>query len=131
MTIKVVTTVEELARLTADKMFEEMRERAHKLDDELSDAGMDDPTFVLMLLARLSTYMTEYAVYMAAGLYLTAEQNEELARGATKAILKDCKGAAQAGLAHARAQASAILGKEREITESVAELLKRAGGKCH
>lgn len=131
MTMKIVTSVEELSRLTADKMFEELREHAHHLDDQLSEAGVEDPAFILMLLARLSSYLTEYAVYMSAGLYLTAKNDEELARGATKAILKDCKAAAKAGLARAEMQAGTIRSMEDDITSSVAELLQRAGGKCH
>lgn len=131
MTIKVVTTTEDMARVTAEVIFAELREHVHKLDDQLSDAGMDDPSFILMLLARLSSYVTEYAVYMAAGLYLTAKNDEELAKGATKAILKDCKEAAKAGLARAEMQAGTIRSMEDDITSSVAELLKKARGQCH
>lgn len=131
MTIKVVTTAQELAQLTADRMFEEMREHVHKLDDELTEAGMDDPTFILMLLARLSAYTTEYACYMAAGLYLTMGQNEEIARGAVQAILKDAKEAAKEGLSRAEKQSELIRKEFRDAEESVAELLKKAGKACH
>lgn len=131
MTIKVVTTTEDMARVTAEVIFEEMRDHAHKLDEQLQGAGMDDSAFLLMLLARLSSYTTQYAVYMAAGLYLTTNNDNELARGAAKAVLKDCKTAAKAGLERAERQARVIRDEERGITESVNELLKRAGGKCH
>lgn len=131
MTIKIVATTQELAALMADKMFEEMREHAHKLDDELSDAGMDDPGFLLMLLARLSSYLTEYAVYMSAGLYMATKDDHELAKGAAKAILKDAKEAAKEGLARAEQQAVKIRKQEEEITNSVAAMLKRASKTCH
>lgn len=131
MTIKVVTTIQELAHLTADKMFEEMREHVHKLDDELCEAGMDAPTFVLLLLARLSAHTTEYAAYMAAGLYLVADQDEALARGSVKALLQDCKVAAKAGLHRAEQQADEINDELRDAEQAVSDLLKRANGKCH
>lgn len=131
MTTKIVTTTQELAQVTADTMFEEMREHAHKLDDQLTEAGIDDPTFILMLLARLSAYLTEYAVYMSAGLYMTAKKDHDLAREAAKAILRDAKEAAKAGLERAERQSEIILKMEAEITGSVSELLKRAGKTCH
>lgn len=133
MTIKIVTTVDDLAAITAEKMFEELRTHVHALDDQLSDAGAGNADFCMQVLCGLSVQLAEYATYMSAGMYLLTRKDDgdDLAVGMTKALLKDYKEAAKQGLERARRQSEKISGEMSEAEAAVAALFKKARGSCH
>jgi hypothetical protein len=134
-------TIVDFAHNIASQMFEEFRKDITELD-VASEAfikarfGEDDASFLLLLLGHLAASMTEYAVYMAAGIYMCAgskdaEGNLELARGAAKALLKDQKRAAQMGLLAAELRSEEIVGQLDTGKDMLDELLKKHKGAAH
>lgn len=134
-------TLVDFAHQIASKMFEELRKDVTELDsaaEAFVKARFNDDTasFLLMVLGQLASSMTQYAAYMAAGIYMCAgkqdrEGNYELARGAVKALLKDQKRAAQTGLLAAELQAHDINEQLDAGNNMLAELLKSRKGVQH
>ena len=134
-------TIVDFAHKIASQMFEEFRKDITELD-VASEAfikarfGEDDASFLLLLLGRLAASMTEYAAYMAAGLYMCAgskdaEGNHDLARGAVKALLKDQKRAAQLGLLAAELRSPEVNEQLNAGKDMLAILLKKHKGAAH
>lgn len=124
------TSLEELSQKVADHLFEDARKQIHDIDEQLEEQGVHSPMFMLMALAGLATQMTEYAAYMAAGLYAVV-RDEDVAREAVKAILRDQKRAAQVGMDKALEQAEKMTAGADDITKAVDALLKKASKSCH
>lgn len=134
-------TIVDFAHQIASKMFDELRKDVTEVDTAAEPFikarfGEDDASFLLILLGHLASSMTEYATYMAAGIYMCAgskdkEGNHELARGAVKALLKDQKKAAQMGLLAAERQAASVNEQLDASMNMLAELLKSRKGVQH
>ena len=131
----------DFAHKIADQLFASLRNEVTKIDTAAeafvkARFGEDNASFLLILLGHLATNMTEYAAYMAAGIYMCAgskdkEGNHELARGAVKALLKDQKKAAQMGLLAAELQAENVNEQLDASMNMLAELLKSRKGVQH
>ena len=130
MKIRHAGSIDELTRIAAAELFEAMREGAHALDDQLTEQGLDNNAFILILLGRIANMATEYAAYMSAGLYSTTH-SDETAREGVKMLLRDQKAAAQAGLDRALSISAVLKNDINEAEEAVLALLKRASKSCH
>lgn len=131
----------DFAHKIADQLFASLRNEVTEIDTAAETFvkarfGEDNASFLLILLGHLATNMTEYATYMAAGIYMCAgskdkEGNHELARGAVKALLRDQKKAAQMGLLAAELQAENVNEQLDASMNMLAELLKSRKGVQH
>lgn len=134
-------SIVDFAHKIADQLFESLRKEVTELDTAAEPFikarfGEDDASFLLLLLGHLAASMTEYAAYMAAGIYMCAgskdaEGNHDLARGAVKALLKDQKRAAQLGLLAAELRSPEVNEQLNAGMNMLAELLKKHKGAAH
>jgi hypothetical protein len=134
-------SIVDFAHKIADHLFESLRKEVTEIDAAAEPFikerfGEADASFLLMVLDHLSSDMTRYASYMAAGIYMCAGSkdeagNHELARGAVKALLKDQKRAAQLGLLAAELQSESINKQLDAGKEMLDEVLKKHKGVAH
>ena len=131
-------SIVDFAHKIADQLFESLRLEVTEIDQAAEPFikarfGEDDASFLLMVLGRLAASTTQYASYMAAGIYMCAGTkdeagNHELAKAAVQALLRDQKKAAQLGLLAAELRAEEIVGQMDTGKDMLAELLKKRKG---